>query len=251
MNLLLIDAGNTRIKWRWSGAAGPAEGGAVLHRGVEPRDWLAALPQAVAAPAAIWISNVAGESVRKALDEWARSCHGQRPHFVQATAAGCGLTNSYAHPETLGVDRWLGMVGAWARVQGPLLVVAAGTAFTVDAVDATGHHLGGWIVPGCGLMADALFGRTAGIAGAAARATPVSKGAFGCNTAAAVELGARQALAAATERACREFAAEAGSAPRLFLGGGDAERIAPLLRVPAELAPDLVLEGLAIVAMEA
>ena len=251
MKLLLIDAGNTRIKWKWHAGGGLSDGGVVVHRGVEPHDWLAALPQAATAPASIWISNVAGAAVEQALGDWALERHGLRPRFVQAPAAACGITNSYAHPETLGVDRWLGMVGAWKRTQGALLVVAAGTAFTVDVVDATGHHRGGWIVPGYDLMVDALLGRTAGIAGAVARAPAQSLGAFGCNSAAAVELGACHALAAAVERAYDRLAADVGIAPKLFLGGGDAARIAPLLGVPAALEPDLVLEGLAIFAMEA
>jgi type III pantothenate kinase len=249
MKLLLIDAGNTRIKWKWHAGSVLSEGGAVVHRGVEPRDWLAALPRA--APTAIWISNVAGAAVAQALSEWALECHGLCARFVQAAAAACGITNSYEYPETLGVDRWLGMVGAWKRTHGALLVVAAGTAFTVDAVDATGHHRGGWIVPGYDLMVDALLGGTAGIAGAVARAPPQSLGAFGCNSAAAVHLGACHALAAAVERAYRRLAEDAGIAPTLFLGGGDAARIAPLLGVPAALESDLVLEGLAILAMEA
>lgn len=251
MRILLIDAGNTRVKWKWHAAGALSAGGAVVHRGVEPHDWLAALPQAATVPAAIWISNVAGTTVAHALGEWALESHGLRPHFVQAAASACGITNSYAYPETLGVDRWLGMVGAWKRTQGALLVAAAGTAFTVDVVDATGHHRGGWIVPGYDLMLDALLGQTAGIAVAVARAPPQSLGAFGCNSAAAVELGACHALAAAVERAYHRLAADVGGAPTLFLGGGDAARIAPLLGVPAALESDLVLEGLAIFAMEA
>jgi type III pantothenate kinase len=247
--MLLVDVGNTRLKWRWHGA-GAAEGGVAVHRGVAPREWLAALPAGAAAPGRMLVSNVAGPGVAHALGEWALEHWALRPEFVHATAHAGGVTSSYAHPETLGVDRWLGMIGAWARVRGPMVCIAAGTALTVDAVDGTGHHAGGLIVPGYDLMVDSLLGRTVEIAPGMARAAPRSVGMFGQNSAAAVDLGARHALAAVADRAVQALAARAGRQPHVFVAGGDAARVGPLLETAFEIAPELVLEGLAIVAQE-
>jgi type III pantothenate kinase len=248
--MLMIDVGNTRLKWRRHDGAALGAGGTVVHRDVAPREWLRDLPADGTRPARVLVANVAGPGVAHALGEWSLANWGLRAEFVHSAARAGGVTSSYAHPETLGVDRWLGMIGAWARVHAPLVCLAAGTALTVDAVDAAGHHVGGLIVPGYDLMIDALLGRTAEIAPGVARAAPRGEGLFGCNTAAAVDLGARHALAAVAERAVRALAAAVGQAPRVFLGGGDAERLAPLLGVPFEPAPELVLEGLAIVAQE-
>lgn len=248
--MLLIDVGNTRLKWRWHNGVGPGSGGAIVHRGVAPARWLAEMPQSGPSPARLLVANVAGPGVAHALGEWALDRHGLRIEFVHSSARAGGVTSSYAHPETLGVDRWLGMIGAWARVRAPFVCVASGTALTVDAVDAAGHHVGGLIVPGYDLMVDSLLGRTVEIAPGMARAAPRAEGMFGRNTAAAIDLGARHALAALAERAVLELARAVGAEPRVFLGGGDADRIAPLVGVACDPAPDLVIEGLAIVAQE-
>lgn len=245
--ILLIDAGNTRIKWAWLDAGRLEPGGAVGHRGAAPRDWLTGLPGAPQ-PDRIVVANVAGPTVAHALGEWALARWSLRPEFVHSRQAAGGISSSYAHPETLGVDRFLGMIGAWQRARGPLVSIVVGTALTVDAVDAAGHHVGGLIVPGYELMTDALLHRTSEIAPGVAVAAPEATGMFGNNTAAAVDLGARHALAAVADRAVAEVRVLTGLPPRVFLGGGDAEHIAGLLATEYERAPDLVLEGLAVLA---
>ncbi|TAK54301.1 MAG: type III pantothenate kinase [Gammaproteobacteria bacterium] len=245
--ILLLDIGNTRLKWGWLQDGRLAKGGALAHRecGAE---WLAGLPALAPAPARIMAANVAGPDLARAIDEWALQGCGRRVEFLQSESAAGGLANAYEHPETLGVDRWLGMIGAWRRAQAPLVCIAAGTAMTVDAVDATGRHLGGWILPGQALMVAALRNGTADIARNEHRAPARVVGSFGTNTAGAVAEGCWQALAAAAGRAVRLVAGPTGLQPRVFVGGGDAEQILARLDLPAEPAPDLVLEGLAVIA---
>lgn len=247
--ILLLDAGNTRLKWAplAAGRAGPAS--AAVHRDVPPSEWqreLAASPR----PSRVVVSNVAGAAFGTALREWALAAWGVEPEFVVTTRAAAGIVNAYANPAGLGVDRWLAMIGAWRSARGPLLVVSAGTALTVDAVDADGRHRGGFIVPGIAMMRDALYSRTGGIAAAAALGTAAREGMFGVNTAGAVEQGALVAHAALAERAAAELARVAGTAPRRFLTGGDAPALQPWLETEYELVPDLVLQGLATVATE-
>jgi type III pantothenate kinase len=245
---LLMDIGNTRAKWAILRAGRLSHGGAILHRGVPSADWLHGLESADGEASRIVVSNVAGEATARAVAEWARKRYGVDTEFVRATRAAGGIVNAYERPEALGADRWMGMIGAWQRVHGPLVCIAAGTAMTVDAVDGAGQHLGGLIVPGRDMMADALVRRTGDIARAVALAPPVEDGMFGRNTAAAVELGSVHALAALAERAVRWVETRLGGMPQVFLGGGDASRLEPLIGVPVELTPDLVLEGLAVIA---
>jgi type III pantothenate kinase len=245
---LLVDIGNTRVKWAILGPDGPHGQGAAVHRGAPAGRWLAGLDALAGPIEEVLASNVAGPAPAHALGEWALARHGLRPVFVHATRAAAGVENSYDHPETLGADRWLGMIAAWRRVRGPLVCVAAGTAMTVDVLDARGRHLGGLIVPGCDLMSDSLLHRTHDIARGASQQAPRGGGMLGRNTAAAVDLGSRHALAALVERVVGWADAQVGAAPRLLLGGGDAGRIEPLLEVPVQVVPDLVLEGLAVIA---
>lgn len=249
--ILLVDIGNTRAKWAVVRDGRLGERGAVAHRGAAARDWTRAMDALGPGLRRVLVSNVAGPGVGHALGEWALDRHGVRPEFLQAARAAAGVENSYAHPASMGVDRWLGMIGAWRRAGGPLVCVAAGTALTIDALDARGRHAGGLIVPGYELMIDALMKRTSNIAQGVEIEKPKARGRLGCNTAAAIDLGACQALAGVAERTVRWFAGQAGSEPRVYLGGGDAARLEPWLDVRYELAPDLVLEGLAVMADEA
>jgi type III pantothenate kinase len=246
--ILLVDVGNTRAKWAVLADGRLSGSGAVLHRGVPAADWVHGLEGASAGCERILVSNVAGPAVAHAIGEWALSHHGFRPEFVRATREAGGIRNVYEHPEALGPDRWCGMIGAWRRVRGPLVCIAAGTAMTIDAVDTAGTHLGGLIVPGHDLMIDSLLRRTSDIAPAAQLAPPAGSGMLGRNTAAAIELGASHALAALALRSIDWVSRLVGTPPRVFLGGGDATRIEPLLGVGVELASGLVLEGLAAIA---
>jgi type III pantothenate kinase len=247
---LLLDVGNTRLKWAQLEDGRLGARGAATHRDAAPAEWLAPLDAVAGRPEAILVANVAGPAVAHSIGEWALERHGLRPRFVQATPRAGGVANAYEHADALGVDRWLGLVGAWRRARSPLVCVAAGTALTVDAVDGGGRHLGGLIVPGYALMIEALLRRTSDIAPGMGRAPAAADGMFGRSTAAAVELGALHALAALAARAIDAAAERCGAMPRVFVGGGDAARIAPVLGRTAEIAPDLVLEGLAVVAAE-
>ena len=76
-----------------------------------------------------------------------RSCStrggfGLWPEFMTSKPAACGISNGYLRPEVLGVDRWLGMIGAWAMAPGePACIINAGTAVTLDVRVAEGDHL--------------------------------------------------------------------------------------------------------------
>jgi len=245
---LLVDVGNTRAKWAVLADGRLSGSGAVLHRGVPSADWVNGLDSAAARCERILVSNVAGPVVAHAIGEWALARHGVRPEFVRASREAGGIRNAYEDPEALGPDRWCGMIGAWQRARGPLVCIAAGTAMTLDAVDAGGAHLGGLIVPGCDLMIDSLLRRTSDIAPAAHRAPAAGSDMLGHNTAAALQLGATHALAALAVRTIDWVTGVVGTRPRVFLGGGDAARVEPLLGVEVEVRSGLVLDGLAVMA---
>jgi len=246
--MLLIDIGNTRAKWATLDGGTLSRCGAILHRGVPSGDWVHGIDAADRRYDRILVSNVAGAVAAATVAEWARQRHGLQAEFVSASASAGGIINAYEDPAALGADRWLGMIGAWRRVRGPLVCIAAGTAMTVDAVDGSGRHLGGVIVPGRDMMIDALMRRTSDIARGASAAAAERSGMLGRNTAAAIESGAVHALAALAARTIDDVTRRVGAPPRVFLGGGDAGRIEPLIGVAVELCPELVLEGLAVLA---
>ncbi|MEJ2129337.1 MAG: type III pantothenate kinase [Woeseiaceae bacterium] len=246
MSALLLDIGNSRIKW------GVLEDGEIHRTGHIAHDQvgekgLAALTSKLPRHVdAVFASNVAGTSFATRLSGVVGMHCNVDVHFARSEKQACGVTNSYRQPRRLGVDRWVAMIGAWAEFEDVCLVVDAGTAVTIDALDAGGQHLGGQIIPGVGLMAASLATRTSDIPNIQRRAAGQERGTgmFANTTAGAVGQGALNAVVGAVERAARAMRHEVGE-PAIVLTGGDASRILKSLDDEAVHRPHLVLQGLA------
>jgi type III pantothenate kinase len=245
---LLVDIGNSRVKWARLEAHGPGAQSAATYAGWSVTDWRAAL-FAGAPVARVVAASVAGESADAALDAATRLVTGRPARFVATTRAAGGVMNGYADPGLLGVDRWLAAIGAHARVRGACVVADIGTAATIDVVAADGRHLGGYIVPGPRLMVASLLRSTSDLAThhASSGAARAASG-FADNTRDAIERGCRLALAALVDRSVADAERAAGERPRLVVTGGAAPEVLPQLRSAAEHLPDLVLRGLAVLA---
>ena len=246
---LLVDAGNTRLKWAlWDGARLSAHGG-VVHAGEAQEDRVAAAAMDAMAsakrPDGIVVGNVAGEAVAAALNEAASDTHGVTCRYVSVVPSACGVRIAYAHPDRLGVDRWLALLAAHEMVQGPALVVDAGTALTVDALAADGSHLGGLIAPGVDLMRRSLLARTARIGDGGEAPPDAAPELFAADTGDAVTAGAVHGNAALVDRAARALAQRVGAVPTVLLTGGAAAVVAPAIDTATEAVDDLVLRGLA------
>jgi type III pantothenate kinase len=238
MSLLLLDVGNSRLKWSAADAAGPGtglgEGGAIEHGG-NPAAAVAAIN--IARADAIWIANVTGAALGHKLAAVLKTQFGVAPRFAAVQAAHAGLRAAYAEPRLLGIDRWLALLAAWTETRGPACVVSAGTALTFDAVDATGQHLGGVIAPGLLTMQQAVLGVTRFPATGPAQ---IYTEGLGTDTDACVRQGALHAAAGMVERLAGRYAS---SAQRLITGG-DAARLLPHLGEGWKLRQNLVMEGL-------
>jgi type III pantothenate kinase len=233
--LLLVDAGNTRVKW------------ALAHDDAAAGDWLAhgallhaqldTLPQAWQGMqlTRVLVANVAGSALRERL---AAMLPAAATEWFASRAALAGLVNGYRNPAQLGCDRFAAALGARTLAPGrALLVATCGTATTIDAISADGLFIGGMILPGLALMAGSLARNTAQLPQVVAGAAlpPV----FADNTDDAIVSGCISAQAGAIERA---FAAH--HAALCIVSGGAAGYIAPVLAVPYRLADNIVLVGL-------
>ena len=250
---LLIDAGNTRLKYALLAGT--------RLRDVRALDWNSRNLEHVARRVLrgrfdrVLVCSVAGAAVERALRSAARRRGSAPPEFIRSTRRSAGVRNGYVQTWRLGADRWVAMLGAHALHPGrALCVVDVGTALTLDLLDAHGRHRGGLLVPGPGLMVASLLSNTAGIRRRAGPA-PAQKSArrpgaslFGRSTRAGLLAGSTAACAALIERAIAEARATLRARPRLLLAGGDAKQVAPLLRVPFVRSDQLVLNGLALLA---
>lgn len=239
MNLLL-DLGNTRLKWALADGRDWHAHGAIGWQ----EDVAAALARAwsaLPAPDAVFGASVVDTPREAQVAASVTTAFGQPPHWLRTPATACGVRNAYAEPGRLGVDRFLAMVAAHVDGLAPCVLAGVGTALTLDALAADGTHLGGLIAPAPRLMQQALLGATA-------RVRPTHPGRIveaADNTADAVASGCWLAAAALIERFAQHLAPALGGAPLLRLGGGDAAALLPLLGRPAHLAHDSVLHGLA------
>lgn len=229
--MLCLDAGNTRLKWGLRDADGWRARGAVGHDAIA--DLVAMLPER---PARIVACNVAGPAVESAIEALAARLAAPLAWFRSTARAG-GVSNGYDDPARLGADRWAALLGARALHAGAAVVVMAGTATTVDALEADGRFRGGLILPGLGLMRRALARNTAGL--------PEARGVwrdFPTNTDDAIVSGALEATLGAIERMAHRLA---GAEFCVLLSGGAADALAPRLTPPPRRVDNLVLEGLA------
>lgn len=235
---LLIDAGNTRIKWAL------VDEGTWLRSGVLPVEQAGELSRQFAGLEGIrqvWASNVAGEEIAQHIRNASTGLSAQ-PRFIVAQEAQCGVRNGYSSPAQLGSDRWAALIAAWHLVRGTCLVVNSGTATTVDALSAKGEFIGGLILPGVELMQRSLCGATAQLQAAQGKYAP-----FPLNTADALYSGALQASCGAIER---QHALLGGSSVPVVLSGGAKEVLRNRLNVPLRIVDNLALQGLWLIAQE-
>ncbi|MDH4290517.1 MAG: type III pantothenate kinase [Aquincola sp.] len=251
MSFLAIDIGNTRLKWALYDSGRPgarlAAQGAIFLETIDTLaegDW-----RTLPAPAAMLGSNVAGDAVRRRVEEQLELWDIE-PRWIVPAAQAAGVVNGYDHPARLGDDRWAALVGArWhalerARLAAtpprPVLVVMVGTAVTVDSLDMSGRFLGGLIMPGFGLMLRALEQGTAGLKVPTGEVVD-----FPTNTSDALMSGGAHALAGAIERIHRRLVQRCGGTePLRLMTGGAAAKMAPITDLPFETVDTLIFDGL-------
>ena len=227
---LLLDVGNTAIKWRLTHAdCLLTPGGAVtdadaLLRVIEDQSW-----------SAVGISSVVEEPAHHAVVKALDFRQAAPVRVAVSESSSMGVRSSYAVPEEMGVDRWLAMLAAHCLHEGPVCVIDAGTAITLDLLTADGEHLGGYILPGAELMTRALTNATGRI-NVAHVDTPTL--APGNNTAHCVSAGAWRSALGAVQSVLADFPDH-----RPLLAGGGASALVELGLV-AETSPDLGFEGL-------
>jgi type III pantothenate kinase len=238
---LQLDVGNSSAKWRLVVNARVVARGKYVPGDESSRQ---ALLNIGPRPEQIWISSVAAPGAEQELADTLQRQWQVTPWFARTAACTGGLSNSYAEPARMGVDRWLAMLAAWEKIQGRLCVVDAGSALTIDLVDTEGRHEGGYIIPGPALMERALLLDTDRVRFAEDADYTLDPG---TSTAAAVRHGIALAQTGALALALALDGAR-GEAPSLLFCGGGGEALMQLLDRGGHLAPDLVFEGLEVMA---
>lgn len=233
--ILCLDAGNTRVKF------GLHDGQAWCMQRALSHDELPGLANLLltlfpALPSELQCMvacNVAGPAVRLQIEKLAQQL-ATPLIWLESTSAGFGVRNGYDQPAQLGADRWAGLIAARALSGDASIIVQAGTATTIDLLDADGVFRGGLILPGLTLMRQSLVKNTEQLADVSGHFSMLPK-----NTADAITSGTLFATVGAIERIRGVHAI----AP-CILSGGAAADLLPYLAAPVRQVEHLVLEGL-------
>ncbi|MDP1597085.1 MAG: type III pantothenate kinase [Methylotenera sp.] len=226
--LLTIDAGNTRTKWAIFNELGEiTQHDVCLNSGINSAD----LSPALFGYDHIAISNVAGEQHAMHLVGKLSPYH-LPVHWVKATPQACHVINRYTKPETLGSDRWAALIATWNIKHAPCVVVNAGTAVTIDALNSCeinheqyGEFIGGLILPGLDLMQQSLGLATAQLPKADAVQVPVAptlEDIFAKITTGAIYNGAVHAIVGAIRQMVDALTQRSLQAPNIIISGGNA-----------------------------
>ena len=249
MTLLALDIGNTRLKW--AHYASPQPGAALLAQGAEFLENIDKLADgvwaALAQPTHILGSVVAGDAVKRRVEEQMEMWD-IAPQWVVASESEAGLSNGSDYPSRLGADRGVAMIGAYHRMLAlgqprPMVVVMVGTAVTVEAISPDGRFLGGFILPGHGIMLRALESGTAGLHVPTGDVCP-----FPTNTSDALTSGGTFAIAGAVECMVQHVRQHCGAEPMCVMTGGAGWKMAPSMTRPFELVDNLIFDGLLVIA---
>lgn len=250
--MLLVDLGNSRIKWVQYGNGALSESACAVYGEnlavCLDAHWRDLSKQEVA------LVSVADPAVTGQLLDWCQQHWQQAPHQYQTTAMAAGVTNGYDNFAQLGVDRWAAMVAAYNHHGGPVCVVDVGTAVTLDVIDAHGIHQGGLIMPGVAALWRVLQVTTAQVL--VKQDVTVDDllmspdTILGTSTQQCVAAGIRQAVTGAIEKTLRQLKKQDEGNMRYLLTGGSAPAMAKLVDKNWQQVPDLVLQGLALLVDE-
>lgn len=239
INALLIDIGNTSLKWAWLTEAGLSPVERIAHEGMDgsfpEACWSGQTP-----PSKVLIANVASVELEQLICEWIKNRWAIEPAVVRVTATALGVTNAYGDPGRLGVDRWLTLIAVHQQMSGDVCIVDCGTAITIDVIENQGRHQGGLILPGFNLMREALLDKTR--IPRTELAQPVEF--LGKDTAGCIASAALYSAATLVDRVMAVTTQQRRAMPSLVLTGSDAEQLAGALDSPYEVIPDLVMRGL-------
>jgi type III pantothenate kinase len=250
MSFLCLDIGNTRLKWALYNSIEPearpiAQGSEFLENitYLFEKSWCN-LPTPKAALGCSVVSDAIARQVDRQLAEW-----GVLANWIVPEKEKFGIKNGYDCPAIMGADRWVALIAAYqeqttsGNAAAPLIVVLAGTATTVEAIDEQGNYLGGLILPGHGIMLKALQGGTARLN------VPTGEvRSFPSNASDGLTTGGNYAIVGAIDRMADNLEKLTKLTPKIVMTGGAAWKISPHMTRPCTLNAGLLFEGILLIA---
>lgn len=237
---ILVDIGNTRIKWAIMNDSEVMAPKSLVHSQAEFEKSLASEWASIGnAPVQLAVSCVSAEQINQSVKHIAKSLWPSITIYeAESTATGPGVNNGYKNPAQLGVDRWLGLLAARQMTRQAVCVVDCGTALTIDLMNEQGEHIGGVICPGLTMMRESLCAGTS--------ALPYDDLDYPIGLSDATLPGIYSGTFLAAAGLIEQIVSRQARRPHILMTGGDAAKLASYLGYQSSLVPDLVLKGLGI-----
>lgn len=242
-SLIAVGIGNTTIKLGVTGVA--TDQWRLLHEwetaALDVSEVADKLPEA----SCRWRVASVHRAAQQKLHEWQQAFRPQ-DDYLALTYKDLPLEINVEAPERVGMDRLVAAIAANERRERmrPAIIVDAGTAITVDLVDAEGVFQGGVILPGFRLSARALADGTDLLPNVDATFRGEPPEVIGKSTTAAIRSGLFWGGVGAIRELVARAASDLDTSPQIFVTGGDAERLTGYLAADAQFVPDLVLRGI-------
>lgn len=239
---LLVDIGNSRVKWATLDKTGLSDSQSFLRAKTGIKASLNKAWKHLSDIDAVYVANVGGDKLAQQLSEWVQKSWDLTPQFVTSEKKRFGVINAYDEPEKLGIDRWLSLIAARQHARQAQCVIDCGTAMTIDIVSKTGQHQGGMILPGLSLMRSSLAANTDALT---EELGEQEFNTLATNTFSAIHAGTLYSISATLERIINDLKQSFNDQVRFIITGGDAEQLLPLLPDDINHYPDIVMRGLA------
>ena len=240
---LLIDLGNSALKWATIHDGFLSKGRSFLHKSCLKAGQFEAEWAELSAPNRVVIASVLDSGVAAELEAWIAKRWQSEVIFLSSVMEAVGVTNAYQNPSQLGIDRWAAIVAAYNIYKRGCLIVDCGTATTLDIVDDSGRHQGGLIIPGLRMMQQSLASNTSQLKWPTS-ARDVSG--LGRTTDEAITAGVIESLLALVEVTRRQWESKSGKDLEIIVTGGDADKFIEATQLSCRHVPDLVIEGIAL-----
>lgn len=241
--ILEVDAGNSALKWRVLKEELPVDSGRFLLE-EHPHALKPVLEKYPDLINSARVVSVAGEDFNHKLKVDLHLFGVESVCFAEVERQRAGVRCGYRDLNQLGVDRWVAVLAAAQEFSGPLVVIDAGSAITIDFVSAGKEHVGGYILPGWGLLYDALVVGTAIPNERIPLNFQAETIAPGLDSQQSIGMARLLMCASSVNAAVQGFTVSKGRSAQLVCTGGDSLKIMPHLQFEAEYRPDLVLDGL-------
>lgn len=238
---LLLDAGNSKLKWAWIYRHKVMFTNKAAYYDLQKlaADWQQYGQQTTLITGCAVCGTARMQQIAQILP---------KPiNWLTSMPEALGIHNHYRRPAEHGADRWFNLLGSRCYSKRACVVISCGTAVTIDALTHDNHYLGGSILPGFHLMKEALAQRTANLN------RPLGKPyAFATTTPNALASGIMDAVCGAIVLMYDRLQQKIGKNNKIdiILTGGGAEKVAHalpstfVLDKRIEIVDNLVIYGL-------